>query len=183
MNQWKGPGEARVPVRDRVEGRGVDDGVIEPAAGATALAGARAVDGDPADLLADEVEDRHVREHPPEEASAARVEEDAGGVHAERQERVEGAAALALLAIEVGAEEGRVDVRDVDDEHERDPAPRGQGALEAEARRERGEDEREDSRTTERGEVVRAPQSHAARADVTAASPRGWRPRSRSRGR
>lgn len=56
-----------------------------------------------------------------------------------------------------------MDVRDVDDENERDPAPRGQGTSKAQARRERGEDEREDSRTTERGDVgARAPEPRGA---------------------
>ena len=183
------PREMGVPVeqgphRRRVDRRGVDD-----APGPRRLAGASAVERDPPVLLAHEVEDRDVGERTPERELAQREETDARREpqdgHGGEQPRTRSP----LRRIEIRAEHGRPDVRDVAENDGRDPCPArrlvmeraGEGAERRAPRtrtrrfRGRPRDRRSARRATRPFEMpceLRAPRSPRLRRNVKRVRPR-----------
>ncbi len=163
------PGElarqVRVPVDQRIERRRVDGRAVEPAADAIALAGARAVELDPADLLADEVKDGHVGQA---RARTARAPRSRRRRRAARPPPAPSSRprAGALRRLQVDHEQRRVHVRHVDEQHAGHPGPAGRVAVgsDAEPRAERDQDQRDDGAAQERRQVDAAREQPRRRA-------------------
>jgi hypothetical protein len=116
-----------VPVRQRIERRGVDRRRVEPVADAVVLAAATPVERDPAVLLPD---DREVRERAPEHELAKPVEQHRPREGCGRNDRVQRRAPTQLLAVEIHLEARRIDVRDVDEQDAGNPRPVGRVVVE-----------------------------------------------------
>ena len=172
--------QVRVPEEERRQRRAVDDGGVE-APGESAFrpfAVLAAVEGHPAVLLAHEVEDGEVREHPPEDERGDGVRGDARGPREERDARVEREALVRVRAVREDAPARGPDVGDVhaDDPDEEQPG-RGVAVEESGGRAEREEREGQGRRSAEEEEVgaareqpVRGGVGHG-RSDVSPAGP------------
>ena len=140
-----------MPVGERIEHGGVDSRLVDRRVQPPALAGPVPVEHDEAVLLTHEVQDREVREHPPEREAAEAVEHDAGAEADQRGGHVVGAPAPELVRIEVGTVERRPHVGHVDAGHEDQPAPRRQPL-----RPERGHEQHQEDRHDRRAQDQRA---------------------------
>ncbi len=122
--------EMGVPVRDGVEHHEPEQGLFEAALGGRgrvreARRGAAVQQSQPTDLLPQEMPHREIGDDAPEDGRGEAVQDDAEQPRGERRAGVERGAAAQLGGVEVHAERGRPDVRDVEADDEREPEERG----------------------------------------------------------
>src|SRR5438045_880407 len=109
----------RVPPVQRIQRGGVDRSRVDDASDAIRLAGATAIKRDPSVLLADEMEHREIRGASPEDERSGLIQHHRRDETENWCESVELRALSQLVAIEIRAEQRRVNVCDVDEENDR----------------------------------------------------------------
>src|SRR5262252_5907781 len=95
-----------VPVDQRVNRRHVNGGSIEPATKSIRLSQTRPIQHDPTILLPDEVKDREVSQHAPEDQLAFRVKRNPNNESEQWDQRIKPGPALKFGSIKVDPEAG-----------------------------------------------------------------------------
>src|SRR6185503_2004264 len=114
----------RVPVDERINGRSINRRSVYPFADTVAFARARAIQSDPAVLLAYEMKHCQVSEHAPENKLAFRIERNADPKSNQRHERIQPRPAFQLIRVEIDSKACCVNVRDIYQQHCGNPRDR-----------------------------------------------------------